>query len=130
MEQETNTEREEQEVTEQQPAEEEKKEAESPGTVSDEKFLCFEKKNWSVLCLVLGIVSIVFAWFGYGAIVGIAAGILGIILSKRAKDAGLSNGQLTAGMVLSVIGVIGGILIFVSCVACSGFAACLSCSLS
>lgn len=42
-------------------------------------------KNWAIACLVLGIVSIVFCVFGYGALLGIIAAIIGLVGSSKAK---------------------------------------------
>ena len=37
-------------------------------------------KGKAIASLVCGIVSVVLAWFGYGAIAGLAAGIVAIVL--------------------------------------------------
>lgn len=85
-----------------------------------------EKKNngKAIAALVLGIVSVVFCFFGVGAIVSVATGIVGLILAIQARKEGTgSNGMAVAGLVLSIIGLIGGAIIFISCVACVGCAA-------
>lgn len=42
-------------------------------------------KNKAVASLVLGIVSLVAAWFGWGAILAIILSIVGIVLAVQAK---------------------------------------------
>lgn len=77
-------------------------------------------KGAAVASLVLGIISVVFWFFGMGAIVGLVTGVVGIICASNAKKAGYQGGIQTAGFVCSVIGVIGSAIIFVACVACVG----------
>ncbi len=77
-------------------------------------------KGAATASLVLGIISIVFWFFGMGAIVGLITGVIGLILASSAKKAGFVGGLRTAGFVCSLIGVIGSALIFVACVACVG----------
>ena len=77
-------------------------------------------KGAAVAAMVLGIVSIVFWFFGAGAFVGLITGIIGLICSSSAKKAGYSGGMQTAGFVCSLIGLVGSALAFVACVACVG----------
>lgn len=77
-------------------------------------------KGAAIAGLVLGIVSIVCWFFGYGALVGLITGIIGIICSSSAKKSGFVGGVQTAGFVCSLIGLIGSALVFVACVACVG----------
>lgn len=70
--------------------------------------------------MVLGIVSIVFWFFGAGAVVGLVTGIVGLICSANSKKLGYVGGMQTAGFVCSLIGLIGSALVFVACVACVG----------
>ena len=77
-------------------------------------------KGLAVAGMVLGIVSIVFWFFGAGALVGLVTGIIGLICSSSAKKAGYIGGMQTAGFVCSLIGLIGSALVFVACVACLG----------
>ncbi len=77
-------------------------------------------KGAAVASLVLGIVSIVFWFFGVGAFIGLVTGIIGLICSSNAKKQGYKGGMQTAGFVCSLIGVIGSALVFVACVACVG----------
>ncbi|MBE6949656.1 MAG: hypothetical protein E7456_07430 [Ruminococcaceae bacterium] len=68
----------------------------------------------------MGIISVVLWFFGYSAIVSVILGIVGLILAGNAKKAGFTGGTRTAGFILSLIGLIGGALVFVACVACVG----------
>ena len=70
--------------------------------------------------LVCGIISVILWWFGYSALVSVILGIVGLVLAGNSKKAGFAGGMRTAGFVLSLIGLIGGGLVFVSCVACAG----------
>ena len=79
-------------------------------------------KNKAVASLVLGIVSLVAAWFGWGAILAIILSIVGIVLAVQAKKempAGTS-GLATGGMVCSIIALVLSSIVFVSCVLCVG----------
>lgn len=75
--------------------------------------------------LVFGIVSVVTFWLGWFAVISIVCGILGIIFATQVKKAGqiegfTPNGMTTAGLVLSIIGVILGSSFFIFCVVCFG----------
>ncbi len=67
-------------------------------------------KGMSIAGLVLGIIACVFAWFGYGAIFALVCGIVGIVLSVKGRKAAIQMGEPsglgTAGMVLSIIGIV------------------------
>lgn len=72
-----------------------------------------------VAALILGIASLVLAWWGYASIAGIACGVAGIILAilgkkKQPEKAGMA----TAALVLSIIGTALSVIFFISCVAC------------
>ena len=77
----------------------------------------------AVASLVLGILSILCtfggSWFLYGSIAGIVLGIIGIVLAVSAKKENPS-GMATAGMVLSIVGVICSAIAAVACVGCIG----------
>ena len=79
-----------------------------------------EKKSngFAVASLVLGIVSIVFNFFGL-SLLGLILGIVGIVLGvvKKKKN---PTGMATAGLVLSIIGTVLCALIFIACAACVG----------
>ena len=73
------------------------------------------KKGFAIAALVLGIVSCIIAWWTViGAIIGIACAIAGLIfaiLAKKSYNAiNQKNGMATAGMVLSIIGIVFSIL--------------------
>jgi len=78
----------------------------------------------AVAGLVLGIVSAVFAWVPGVNFVAWVAGIVGIILSVKARKASPS-GMATAGLVLSIIGTALGIVGLICAIAaiCVGAAA-------
>lgn len=80
--------------------------------------------------LVLGIIGIVFWFFGWGVIISLIFGIIGIILSASAKKDGNTSGINTAGFVLSLISLIVGAIVFLACVACVGSAASISTMIS
>lgn len=77
-------------------------------------------KGAAVGSLVMGIIAVVLWWFGYSALISVILGIVGLVLSGNSKKAGFVGGIRTAGFVLSLIGLIGGGLFFISCVACTG----------
>lgn len=77
-------------------------------------------KGSATASMVLGIISVVLWFFGYSALVSVVLGIIGLVLAGSAKKAGFEGGIRTAGFVLSLIGLIGGALFFVACVACAG----------
>ncbi len=77
-------------------------------------------KGAAVASLVLGIISVVLWFFGYSAVVSVILGIIGLVLASNSKKAGYNGGLRTAGFVLSLIGLIGGALFFIACVACVG----------
>lgn len=73
-----------------------------------------------VASLILGIISVVLALFfsGFGwmaSILGLIGIILGTVARKNAK-----TGVATAGLVLSIIGLVLGLLLYIACVACIG----------
>ena len=62
----------------------------------------------AVASLILGICSIVCWFFGFwSALVGIALGIVGIVMASQAKKAGNNEGIRTGGLVCSIIGLAG-----------------------
>lgn len=81
----------------------------------------------AVASLVLGIISIVFVFFGTFAFIGIILGIISLVLgiiSKKAAPSGLA----TAGIVLSIIAIALCAISFLACVACVGSLAALGSS--
>ena len=77
--------------------------------------------SFAIAALVLGIVSIVTTCC-YG-IVGLICGIVGLILSLKAKNEGNTEGINTAGMILSIIGIAIGAIYFLVVIFAYGFAA-------
>lgn len=77
-------------------------------------------KGAATASLVLGIIAVVFWFFGYSSILSVILGVIGLVLASNAKKAGFEGGVRTAGFVLSLIGLIGGAIFFVACVACVG----------
>lgn len=79
-------------------------------------------KGMAIGSLVCGIVSLVFAWWSFAAIVGFIAGVVGIVLGvlggKKMKMVGAPAGMATAGLVLSIIGAILSAIFFVVCGVC------------
>ncbi len=77
-------------------------------------------KGAATASLVLGIISVVCWFFGYSAFLSVVLGIIGIVQAINSKKAGYNDGIRTAGFVLSIIGLVGGGLVFIACVACAG----------
>ncbi len=75
-------------------------------------------RNEAIASMVLGIVSVVFMFFGWSALISVILAVIGLILSGNSKKKGYEGTMLTAGFILCLIGVIGGALIFVACVSC------------
>ena len=73
----------------------------------------------AIASLVLGIISLVLIFTGYGTIVGIIAGTSASSWINARKEN--PSGMATAGIVLSIIGLAVCAFVFVSCVIC-GFA--------
>jgi hypothetical protein len=79
-------------------------------------------KGKATASLVLGIVSLVVAWFGWGAIVAIVLAIIGIILGVGARKEltpEQGRGLATAGMICSIIALALSAIVFISCVICA-----------
>ena len=76
-------------------------------------------KGKAIASLICGIVSVVLAWFGYGAIAGLAAGIVAIVLGVGVRNLNDENkNYATDGLVTGIIGVVlSGILLV--CVICA-----------
>ena len=80
------------------------------------------KKTKAIISLVCGILSLVFAWFGYSTLLGIVLGIVAIVTGSSARKElpREQAGMATAGMITGIIGLILCALMFVACVACVG----------
>ena len=85
-------------------------------------------KGHATASLVLGIIAVVCWFFGYSAIISVVCGGIGLYLAGKAKEEGFEGSTRTAGFVLSLIGLIGGGLIFIACVACVGSLGLAGCS--
>lgn len=77
-------------------------------------------KGQATASMVLGIIAVILWFFGYSSIISLILGIIGLILASKSKALGFDGGVRTAGFVLSLIGLIGGALVFIACVACTG----------
>lgn len=87
-------------------------------------------KNVSTWSMVLGIVSCVIGFLGWGAIIGLGCGIAAIILGVKAGKVapmGRRNGMATAGLICGIVGTCISGIVF-CCTACTaitlGSAAC------
>lgn len=79
-------------------------------------------KSNATASLVLGIIAVVFWFFGYSSLLSVVLGIIGLVQASKARELGYEDSIRTAGFVLSLIGLIGGALAFVACAACVGLA--------
>jgi len=70
-------------------------------------------KGLAIASLILGIAGVVFSWMmGFGGL----PSLIGLILAIVAKKKGFSGGIATAGLIISIIGIVlNGIIIFVVC---------------
>lgn len=66
--------------------------------------------------LVCGIVGLVCCFIGYGCLIGIVLGIVGMVLASSAKKKGNAEGVRTAGFVLSLVAIIVGAIVLLSLV--------------
>ena len=72
----------------------------------------------AVGALVLGIVSLVFSFIPVLGWIAIIVGIVGVVLGALAKKNPEGQGMATAGLVMSIIGTILGLIFWVACYAC------------
>ena len=79
-----------------------------------------------IAALILGIVCVVLCWIPVWNWIGIALGVIGIILGalgmSKAKKTGNGKGVATAGLVLSIIGVAIAAIAWLACFACAAAA--------
>lgn len=75
----------------------------------------------SIASLVLGIISVLIALFA-GAVgwLGAIFGIIGIVLAVQGRKEPEPNGMATAGLILSIIGTVLNLIMFIACAACVG----------
>jgi lysylphosphatidylglycerol synthetase-like protein (DUF2156 family) len=76
--------------------------------------------NMGIAALVCGIVSVVCAFLGFGAALGIVLGIIAIVLGIMARKKPEQAKLATAGLVLGIIGTALSGIMFVACVICVG----------
>ena len=81
-------------------------------------------KGMSIAGLILGIFAIILFWIPIFNVISLICGIVGLVLSAKgrgaAKAADVSAGLGTAGLVLSIIGVVLGGIRFLTCTVCAG----------
>ena len=75
-------------------------------------------KGVATASMVCGIISLVTFWMSWGALLGVALGIVAVVLSVNAKKQGFIGGMATAGLVMGIIGAILSGVIFIACTAC------------
>lgn len=72
----------------------------------------------AIASLVLGIISVVFFFVPFYGWIGIIFGVVGIILGAMGQKDPEKKGIATAGLVLSIVGAVLGLVIYLACVAC------------
>ena len=72
-----------------------------------------EKNGAAVVSLVMGILSLVFACCGGSLIFGIV-GIITAIVSKSKSSTGKLNGMAIAGLIMSIVGVVAGLITLIA----------------
>ena len=72
-----------------------------------------------VLALVFGIVAIVLSFLFRDAWIGAILGIIGIVLGAVGRKNANKKGVATAGMVLSIIGTVLCLILYIACFACA-----------
>ncbi|MEO5920892.1 MAG: hypothetical protein ABIQ01_07085 [Pseudolysinimonas sp.] len=70
------------------------------------------KQTTSIIGFVLGLVSVVFGWV---ALIGVGAGIAGLIVSRKAKktEPGAPSWMHTIGLIASIVGIVIGVISFI-----------------
>ena len=81
--------------------------------------------NKAIASLILGVIGVILWFFGFSTIISMILGIIGLVLASSSKQEGYEGGIRTAGFVLSLIALLGGVIAFIACVACVGSIACL-----
>ena len=69
------------------------------------------KQTMSITGFVLGLVSVVFGWV---TLIGVGAGIAGLIVSRKAKktEPGAPSWMHTIGLIASIVGIVIGVISF------------------
>ena len=70
-------------------------------------------ENTAVAGLIMGIAAVVFWFFGYSAVASVVLGILGLIWTDKAKKEGYTGDKRTIAFVLSLVGLIGGLVVLI-----------------
>lgn len=75
-----------------------------------------------VASLVLGIIAVVIGCFSAGSLgwAGAIMAIIGIVLGALGKKNEEKKGLATAGLVLSIIGLVLCLILYIACIACVG----------
>ncbi len=68
--------------------------------------------------LVLGIISLVFIFFGYFAIVGMILAIISLVIGISAKKENPEDGKAKAGVILSIISLALSAITLIACTIC------------
>ena len=81
-----------------------------------------------IASLVLGIIAVIIGLFSAGSLgwAGAIMAIIGIILGVLGRKEPEKSGIATAGMVLSIIGLVLCLILYIACVACLGGLAALA----
>ena len=81
-----------------------------------------------IASLVLGIIAVIIGLFSAGSLgwAGAIMAIIGIILGALGRKEPEKSGIATAGMVLSIIGLVSCLILYIACVACLGGLAALA----
>lgn len=76
----------------------------------------------AIASMVLGIISLVFVFSGFGSFIGFILGIIAVVLGAvaKSKKPPVNKGSATAGFIMGLISLIFGLIITISCVACIG----------
>ena len=61
----------------------------------------------------MGIAAVVFWFFGYSAVASVVLGILGLVWTDKAKKEGYTGDKRTIAFVLSLVGLIGGLVVLI-----------------
>ncbi|MDR2686332.1 MAG: zinc ribbon domain-containing protein [Oscillospiraceae bacterium] len=83
-----------------------------------------DNKGKAIAALVVGIVALVFAWWGLISVIGLVLSIVGLVLAVSArKDNNPSTmGFATGGLVCSIIALVFSSIFFVACGLCTACA--------
>jgi len=90
-------------------------------------------KTKTIVALVLGIASLVIAWFGWGALIGLGCGIAGLVLALQVRkgydQAGVKpDGMTTAAFICSLVGLILSAIVLIVVIAAASCIGCAACS--